>query len=129
MDSFELAFKILAILHGLVGLFFWSLAADEDFQQFCFYAKRNPLAGDCFKYLVYFACWALIACGVVAFFLPTVAVVLAWLSLTLYLSTGLVDLIANGRWPAFCKGCAISFVVRTVFAVALTGSLYLSVYG
>jgi hypothetical protein len=124
MEGPELLFRFIAVAHGIAGLVLWAFASDEDFQQFCFYKDRNPLAGDFYKYLAYFACWALMACAYSAFYLPKLAVVLAWLSLIFYLLTGLVDLIAEGRWPSFCKACAVSFAARLVAAGALTGVMY-----
>src|SRR6478752_6019093 len=103
MVSSELIFKSVAVLHGVAGYVLFAFAADEDFQKFCFYKNRNPLAGDAYKYLVLAACLALVACGVLAFFVPIFAVGAAWLSIALYLLTGLVDIVDKGRWPAFCK--------------------------
>lgn len=124
MEDFGLLFRSIAVVHGIAGLVLWAFAADEDLQQFCFYENRNPLAGDFYKYLVHLACWALMACAYAAFYFPEVAVILAWLSLVFYLLTGLVDLVAEGRWPGFCKVCAVSFAARLFAATALTGAMY-----
>ena len=128
MEDFELLFRVIAVLHGVAGLVLWAFASDKDFQQFCFYQHRNPLAGDFYKYLVYFACWSLMACGYAAFYFPRLAVALAWLSLGFYLSTGLVDLIAERRWPNFCKACAVSFSARLIATLALTGVMRYGLY-
>jgi len=123
MESSELIFKSLAILHGVAGYLLFAFAANEEFQEFCFYKNRNPLAGDVYKYLVLSACWALIACAILAFILPAVAVGVAWLSILLYLLTGLVDIVFERRWPTFCKGCAVSLGIRAIAATALTVAL------
>ena len=120
MDYFAIAFKTTAILHTLAGYFIFSLAANEEMQESCLYQERNPLAGDIVKYLVYFASWSLIVCGIFAFLIPKAAVGLAWISLTFYLFTAFVDPIAERRLPSICKICVVMFSIRTVAATALT---------
>ena len=123
MESSDLIFRGIAVLHGVAGYALFAFAANEDFQEFCFYKNRNPLAGDVYKYLVLSACWSLVACAILAFLVPALAVGAAWLSIVLYLLTGLVDFVTERRWPSFCKGCAVSLTVRTIAAVALTTAL------
>ena|SRR5690606_15700963 len=123
MDSFDPIFHSLAIFHGFAGYVLFGIAANEEFQEYCFYNNRNPLAGDIRKYLVYFACWSLISCAVLAFIDPSLAVGAAWLSVLLYLLTGIVDPVFETRWPSLCKSCAISLGLRAALAVALTMAL------
>lgn len=122
MDSSELIFRSIAVLHGIAGYVLFGIAANEEFQEFCFYKHRNPLAGDIYKYLVLAACWCLIACAILAFLLPAVAVGLAWLSILLYLLTGIVDPMFDRHWPSLCKTCVVSLGVRVAFAIALTAT-------
>jgi len=129
MDSIDLIFRAIAVLHGVAGYVLFGLAANEELQEFCFYKGRNPLAGDVHKYLVYLACWSLVACGVSAFFVPWLAVLAAWLSVAFYLLTAFVDIVAERRWPAFCTACAVSLAVRLLAAAVLTGALRLGLYG
>jgi hypothetical protein len=123
MESSELIFRSIAVLHGIAGYVLFAFAANDEFQESCFYKGRNPLAGDIHKYLVLAACWSLIACAIVAFFLPRLAVAAAWLSIFLYILTSLVDPVFERRWPSLCKGCVISAGVRMAFAIALTVTL------
>lgn len=129
MESFDLAFKAIAILHTVAGYIIFALAADEEMQQDCFYKDRNPLVGDVRKYLVYAGCWSLIACGFVAFIMPKLAILAAWSSIIFYLLAGLTDLVAERRWPSICKACAISLGIRSVAAAALTGLFRPGMYG
>lgn len=121
MESSDLAFKAIAILNTVAGYVLFALAANEDIQESCFYRGVNPLLGEIRKYMVYYACWSLIACGIFAFFMPKFAVYVAWLSVVLYLLTGLIPLVAGQGWPSFCKTCTISLGIRVIAAAALTG--------
>jgi hypothetical protein len=125
MENSELAFKALAIAHTIAGYIFFGFASVEEFQESCFYRNRNRLVGDILKFLSFSGCWSLIACGVLAFFLPKAAVAAVWASVAFFLLTGLPDLIAERRWPSFCKTCAVSLGVRIIAATALS-SLTLS---
>ena len=120
MDYFALAFKATAILHTLAGYFIFGLATNEEIQHSCLYEDRNPLTGDIIKYLAYIGSWLLIACGIIAFLIPKAAVVLVWLSLSLYLLTAFVDPIVERRLPSLCKTCAVMFSIRAVAAAVLT---------
>ena len=129
MDSIDLIFRSIAVLHGIAGYVLFGFAANEEVQQSCFYKGKNPLAGDFHKYLVYLACWSLVACSVSAFFVPWLAVLAAWVSVAFYLLTGFVGIVVTRRWPAFCTACAVSLGVRILAAVVLTGTLRLGLYG
>lgn len=120
MDYFALAFKATAILHTLAGYLIFGLAANEEIRESCLYQDRNPLTGDVIKYLAYIGSSLLIACGIVAFLIPKAAVVLAWLSLSLYFLTAFVDPIAERRLPSLCKSCAVMFSIRAAAAAVLT---------
>ena len=120
MDAVEIAFKAVAVLHTIVGYVLVGAALDEEFQQECFYANSNPLAGDIKKYLVITGSGAMAACGILAFKIPVVAVALAWISLACWFVTGFVDIPWTRRPPGFCKACAINFLVRCSLAGLLT---------
>jgi hypothetical protein len=120
MDSTEIAFKAVALVHGAAGAFLLLPASDEEFQKECFYSTVNPLAGDIKKYLVLIGCWALLGCGILAFKVPVAAVGLAWISLASWFLTGFVTIPWTRRLPDFCKICVVNFIVRLLLAGALT---------
>src|SRR5690606_1712784 len=120
MEIFELAFTVTAVLHLIAGYLIFAIAANEEVHEWMIYDGRNPLAGDIFKYLIYRACWLMIGCGIAAFVMPNVAVVLVWAALGAYVLTGVVDLVEDRRWPSFSKPHIIAVVPRIVGAAALT---------
>jgi hypothetical protein len=119
MENFDFAFKSLAILHTIAGCLLFGLAANEEIQQSCFYKDRNPLIGDIQNYIAYAGCWSLIICGIVAFFMPKLAVIAALTSIAFYLLSGVLPVVVEHRLPPFCKACAISLGIRVIAAVAL----------
>jgi|SRR5690606_17850941 len=120
MDFFGFGFKTTAVLHSIVGLFSFAIAANEEVQEWLVYGNRNPLAGDVFKYLIYAYCWLLMGCGIAAFLIPGFAVVLACGAFGFYLLTGIVDLVGNRRWPTFSKVRSISIATRVAGVALLT---------
>src|SRR5690606_11928296 len=110
----------IALLHTIAGYLLFALASDEETQETCFYTGRNPFVGDIYKYTVYAACWSLIACAPLLALAPKLAITAAWASIFLYLFTGILDPIAERRWPTFCRGCAISIGVRVLAALTFT---------
>jgi hypothetical protein len=123
MDTAELAFKAVAVLHGLLGLLLLSAASSNEFQEECFYSGVAPMAGTLKKYVSLTGAWALFGCGVAAFWSPATAVALAWISLGFWFLGGVVKLPWTRAFPQLCKGSAISFLVRVVLASALTSLL------
>jgi len=121
MDAAEITFKALAVLHTVAGYLFLAFALDHDFQQECFYANCNPLAGDIKKYLVQIACWCLVGCGILAFHVPAASVALVWMALAAWFLTGFVEVAWTRRLPGLCIVCAANFGVRLSLAVGLTG--------
>jgi hypothetical protein len=128
MEVSEVVFKAIAILHCVAGYFFFGVAANEDYQT-CFYHGKSPLAGDALKYLAYFSCFCMVACGIFAFLLPFVAVILAWLSFAFYLSTSVVNGFALRRLPRIGKISGASLAVRAIAASAMALTMPPSLHG
>lgn len=123
MENSILIFKIVAVLHSIAGFILVAIASDEKFRELCSYKNRSWLAGRIHYKLLMLGTWLLIGPGFVIFALPMVpklAVVISWLSIAFFLSTGLVDLISNRRFPDFCLRCLVSLGVRVIAAIILT---------
>jgi hypothetical protein len=120
MGTFEIAFKATAVLHLVAGYLIFGIASNEEVREWVVYEDRNPLAGDILKYLIYIACWLMIACGIAAFLIPKAAVPLAWAAFIAYLLTGALELIEKRRWPSLSKPKMIAIAPRLGAAMALT---------
>jgi hypothetical protein len=126
-EIYIIAFKVVAILHGLAGYVIMVFALSEDVQQSCFYKDRNPLAGDINKYLAYASCSSLMLCGAFAVFsffefpnAPKFSVITAWASVLFYHLTAWVFLVEKRHWPS-SKISWIALGARIAAAAMLTG--------
>ncbi|HWX65923.1 MAG TPA: hypothetical protein VNZ27_05770 [Rhodanobacter sp.] len=129
MHTSQLIFKIIGVIHGLVGAVLLVMALDNDFQKFCFYRGKDAFQGGLHRNLALFGSSLLIVCGALTFFKPTFAVIAAWLSFLIYLLPSLADLMAGCRFDKFCRECAASFSIRAFTAAALTAALQRGQYG
>ena len=127
MDVLDTAFKAIAILHaalGIVGLVIGSMAfiepPDGGVPQRYFYYGRSVRAGRTFKVVSYTGSLSLIACGAFSFFMPTVAVVAAWLSVVLYLLTSAVYAATGRRLPSYEWTSLVALSIRIAAAISLT---------
>jgi hypothetical protein len=128
MEISLLIFKTVAILHTVAGYIFFAFTANYDLQTY-FYAGKNPLTGDILKYLAYFSCCCLIACGIVAFLIPFLAVVLACLSFAFYLSTAIVEAVAARRWLHIGRVSRLSLLLRAIATSILALTMPPSLHG
>ena len=120
MESSELLFKGLAVLHGITGLLLFGISTHEDLQDPAFYARRNPLAGDITKFLAVSSGCSLVACGLLAFIVPLFAVIAAWLSVALHLVGSLFGAATRGDAQHLVRPVLASLATRTIAAGALT---------
>jgi len=123
MESSELIFRSIAVLHGIFGFLAFGLATSEDIKPPPFHDRRNPLAGDSHRFLALGSCWSLIACGLLAFAVPAFSVAAAWLSVVLYSLAGSVGATARAKAPHFFKFFSASVAVRIFGAGALSVAL------
>ena len=119
MINVDLAFKTLAVLHGVFGGLLFGFAAHPETKP-DFHKGRNLLVGDIYKFLAFGVCWSLIFCGVGAFINPVIAVIAAWTSIGFYILTGYVDPVVARRLPSIGKSIIINLVVRAIAAGVLT---------
>lgn len=113
-----ITFKIIALIHSVIGLFLLIVATDKEFQDYCFNKYDNDLFTKIHTYIVYVGCFALMACGVFAFIKPEIAIMCAWASIVCYFLPSLLYLLQL-RLPKFCKSCTIIIIIRLLAIWAL----------
>jgi hypothetical protein len=122
MHASSMIFKLLGTIHGLAGVVLLFFAFNKHVQKFCFYNGQNAFEGTLRKNLALLGSSLLVACGVLTFFKPILAVVAAWFSFLIYLLPSLTHLMAGHRFGKFCKACALSFGVRVLAFIALASA-------
>lgn len=114
------SFLLLALAHAVVGLLILRFAMVPAVYESCLAQGENADGRNIRLTLLVWTCFALLCGGMAAPVWPLASVVIIWVAVGLYASTGLLGLFERKLRPTFCGRCLAALLIRVVPAGVLT---------